>query len=113
MRKVTPRIVGTKTTRANSRMMETRGTSSCIPVSHRKRSGTTKGEKAVLTALKTAAKATFPRAISTKRGEDTSVGSVPSRVWPVESNPFPKKGDQSRSLQLNRAIDEPHCQKLS
>ena len=49
------------------------------------------GDSAVLTALKTAAKATLPRAISTNNGEETSVGSVPSRAWPADNEPLPKK----------------------
>ena len=61
-----------------------------MPVSDKNKKGTINGDNAVLTALKTAASATLPLAINTRRGEETSVGRVPSKVWPAASGPLPK-----------------------
>lgn len=85
-----PTSVGSNTVATNSAITLRRGTCSSMPVSSKKSAGTMNGDRAVLIAFSTAARATFPRASSTRRGADTSVGSVPTSVCPRASGPAPK-----------------------
>lgn len=67
-----------------------------------------KGESAVFTAFSTAARVTLPRASRTSSGADTSVGSIPTSVWPAARGPLPKKARpvSQPASQRHRAVDE-------